>query len=197
LVYILVAGLLTGIMYFPDLNTSSPVALALMQYGHHFSAQIVAIGAIAGLTTAIMAMYFGFTRVFLAMARDGFLPRSTAKICPKSGTPKRLVWTVGLMMAIAAGFFPIASIANLVNIGALAAFVAVCASAMILRYTQPDLPRPFKTPFGPLFPIMGILLCCYLMTTFAAITWLSFALWTLGGLVLYFVYSKKNSLKTP
>lgn len=195
IVYIVVAGLLTGIMYYPNLNTSSPVALALMQYGHGFSAQVVAIGAIAGLTTAIMAMYFGFTRVFLAMARDGFLPRATAKICPKSGTPKRLIWSVGVIMAIAAGFFPIASIASLVNIGALAAFIAVCGSAMILRYTQPNLPRPFKTPFGPTFPIMGILLCCYLMSTFSAVTWVSFILWTFAGLALYFVYSKKNSLK--
>jgi APA family basic amino acid/polyamine antiporter len=195
LVYITVAGFLTGIMYYPGLNTSSPVSLALLQYGHKYSAQIVAFGAIAGLTTAIMAMYFGFTRVFLAMARDGFLPSITAKICPKTGTPKRLIWTVGLIMAISAGFFPIASIASLVNIGALAAFIAVCLSAMILRYTQPDLPRPFKTPCGPLFPIMGILLCGYLMSTFSLVTWLSFGAWTAIGLVLYFAYSKQNNLK--
>lgn len=195
LVYIAVAGLLTGIMYYPNLNTSSPVSLALLQYGHRYAAQIVAVGAIAGLTTAIMAMYYGFTRVFLAMARDGFLPNATAKICQKSGTPKRLIWCVGFIMAIAAGFFPIAQIASLVNIGALAAFIAVCASAMILRYTKPDLPRPFKTPCGPLFPILGILLCGYLMSTFSAVTWASFGLWTLAGLFIYFLYSKQSNLR--
>jgi len=195
IIYITVAGLLTGIMYYPDLNTSSPVALALLQYGHTFSAQIVAFGAIAGLTTAILAMYFGFTRVFLAMARDGFLPHQAAKINPKTGTPTRLIWSAGILMAIAAGFFPISQIAFLVNIGALAAFVAVCVSAMILRYTKPNLKRPFKTPGGPLFPLMGILLCFYVMSTFSAVTWGNFVLWTMVGLMIYVLYSRPNSLK--
>lgn len=194
LVYVIVAGILTGIMYYPNLNVSSPVALALINYGHMHSAQIVAFGAIAGLTTAILAMYFGFTRVFLAMARDGFLPKQAAKIHEKSGTPRRLIWTVGIIMAIAAGFFPIADVAYLVNIGALAAFVAVCVCVIILRRTKPDMPRPFKAPFGYLFPVSGIVLCGYLMGNLPATTWISFAVWMLIGLVVYLVYSRRNSL---
>ena len=195
-VYVTVAGVLTGIMYYPSLNVSSPVALALVQFGHHYTAQIVAFGAIAGLTTATLAMYYGFTRVFLAMARDGFLPQSAAKIHPESGTPRRLIWSAAFVISICAGLFPITHIANLVNIGTLAAFVAVCISVIILRYKKPDMPRPFKMPYGVALSLVGILLCAYLMTSLPGITWASFLLWTVIGLVIYFAYSKKSNLLT-
>lgn len=190
-VYVIVSGLLTGIMYYPTLNVQSPVALALVNLGHHFSAQIVAFGAIAGLTTAILAMFFGFTRVFLAMSRDGLLPKNMSKIHEKSRTPRRLIWFVAVIMMITAGFFPIAQIANLVNIGTLAAFIAVCISVIVLRYKKPTLSRPFKTPFGPLIPILGALLCLYLMSSLPSVTWWSFAFWTVAGLVVYFFYGRR------
>ena len=193
-IYIVVAGILTGISYYPTLNESSPVATSLSRLGYHFSAEIVAVGAIAGLTSAIFAMYYGFTRVFLAMARDGMLPKRFVKIDPKTQTPKRLIWMVATLMAMAAGFFPIKEIANLVNIGTLAAFVAVCGSVIVLRYTKPDLKRPFKTPGSPFVPLLGIIMCIYLMCTLPIITWISFGIWTLGGLVIYLVYSRFNSL---
>ncbi|MEO8400651.1 MAG: amino acid permease [Gammaproteobacteria bacterium] len=193
-VYILVSGILTGIMYFPELNVNSPVAFSLMKLSFHFAGEVVAIGAIAGLTTAILAMYYGFTRVYLAMARDGLLPQTFVKIHQKSRSPRQLVWFIGVIMAFIAGFFPISQIANLVNIGTLAAFVAVCGSVIILRFTKPDMPRPFKTPFSPLFPLMGIVLCIYLMSTLPRITWISFGIWTLAGLVIYFGYSRFNSV---
>jgi APA family basic amino acid/polyamine antiporter len=179
-------------MYYPALNVQSPVALALVNLGHHVSAEIVAFGAIAGLTTAILAMFFGFTRVFLAMARDGFLPKSLAKIHEKSYTPRRLIWSVAVVMSITAGFFPIAQIANLVNIGTLAAFIAVCLSVMILRKKKPTLRRPFKTPFGPLIPMIGILLCLYLMSSLPKVTWVSFAIWMVLGLLFYGMYGRKR-----
>jgi len=191
-VYVIVSGLLTGMMYYPALNVQSPVALALVNLGHHVSAEIVAFGAIAGLTTAILAMFFGFTRVFLAMARDGFLPKSLAKIHEKSYTPRRLIWSVAVVMSITAGFFPIAQIANLVNIGTLAAFIAVCLSVMILRKKKPTLRRPFKTPFGPLIPMIGILLCLYLMSSLPKVTWVSFAIWMVLGLLFYGMYGRKR-----
>ena len=193
-VYILVASVLTGIMYYPQLNISSPVATALVKVGHQFSAEIVALGAVAGLTTAILAMYYGLTRIYLAMSRDGLLPPLFVKINPKTRSPRQLVWFMGGIMAIVAGFFPINQIANIVNIGTLAAFTAVCASVIILRYTRPDMPRPFKTPFSPLVPLLGMLLCIYLMSSLPHVTWISFIIWSGIGLVIYFGYSRSNSI---
>ncbi len=194
IVYVIVAAVLTGIMHYPELNISSPVATSLMKLGYHFAAEIVALGAIAGLTTAILAMYYGFTRIYLAMARDGLLPNLFVKIHPASRSPRQLVWFIGGIMAIVAGFFPINQIANIVNIGTLAAFVAVCGSVIVLRYTKPDMPRPFKTPLSPLVPIIGIILCLYLMSSLPRVTWLSFMIWTVIGLFIYFSYSRFNSV---
>ncbi len=195
IVYVIVAGILTGLMYYPTLNISSPVATALINHGHHFTAEIVAIGAIAGLTTATLAFYYGFTRVYLAMSRDGFLPESAAKLHMKSGTPRRLIWSTAIVMSICAGFLPIIQIANLVNIGTLAIFIAVCISVIVLRVTKPNMPRPFKAPWSPYFPMIGIALCLYLMITLPAVTWLSFVLWTAAGIIIYYAYSKASNLR--
>jgi APA family basic amino acid/polyamine antiporter len=192
IIYILVAGVLTGIKYYPTLNVSSPVALALIETGHRYAGEIISIGAIAGLTTAILAMFFGLTRVMLAMSRDGMLPTKIAKIHLRSSTPRRLIWSMGILMALIAGLFPIAAIANLVNIGTLSAFIAVSISVVVLRYTKPHLPRPFKTPFSPFIPILGVLLSLYLMSSLPLMTWISFMIWTSIGLVIYFFYSRHN-----
>ncbi|MHB1947678.1 MAG: APC family permease [Gammaproteobacteria bacterium] len=194
LVYIIVAAILTGVAYYPTLNISSPVAAVLYKLGYKFSAQIIAIGAIAGLTSTIFAMYFGFSRVFLAMARDGLLPKRFVTLHAASQSPRRLIWSAGVVMALTAGLIPIKEVANLVNIGTLAAFAAVCGSVLVLRVTQPNLHRPFKTPFSPVVPLLGVVLCCYLMSSLPLSTWVSFGLWTLGGLVIYFCYSRFNSL---
>lgn len=197
-IYILVAGILTGMTYYSELNVTSPVAMALIKIGHRFAAEIVALGAVAGLTTAILAMYYGLTRVYLAMARDGLLPPFFIKIHPKSRSPRQLVWFVGLIMAIIAGFFPINQIANLVNIGTLAAFVAVSASVIVLRYTRPDMPRSFKTPWSPLVPVLSVILSLYLMSSLPRATWNGFIVWTVIGLIIYFGYSRLNSIaKVP
>lgn len=193
IIYIAVAAILTGISYYPTLNVSSPVASALLKLGYRFSSEIVAIGAIAGLTTAILAMYYGFTRVFLAMARDGLLPKLFVKLHAKSQTPRRLIWMTACIMGCAAGLFPINEIANLVNIGTLAAFVAVCGSVIVLRYTKPDLHRPFKT-WSPVIPLLGIVLCAYLMSSLPQITWISFGIWSAIGLAIYLSYSRFTSL---
>ena len=192
-IYIIFAALLTGMMYYPSLNIDSPVATALVNVGHRYAAEVIAIGAVAGLTTAILAMYYGMTRVYLAMARDGLLPALFLKIHKKSRTPRQLIWFVGSLIAILAGFFPIAQIANIANIGTLAAFAAVCGSVIVMRYTRPDMPRPFKTPWSPLVPLIGIILCFYLMSSLPRITWISFYIWTALGLVVYFGFSRFNS----
>lgn len=193
-IYIIVAAILTGVTYYPNLNVSSPVATVLVKLGYKFSSEVVAIGAIAGLTTAILAMFYGFSRVFLAMSRDGLLPKKFVKINEKSQSPTKLIWMIGGIMATAAGFVPINSIANLVNIGALAAFVAVCGSVLVLRVTKPNMPRPFKTPWSPVTPLLGIALCGYLMSSLPAVTWISFGIWTSLGLLVYVGYGRINSL---
>lgn len=189
-IYIIVAAILVGMVYYPKLNNTSPVASALLSIGHRFSAEVIAVGAIAGLTTAILAMYYGCTRIFLAMSRDDLMPHFFAKIHEKSQTPRRLIWFMAIIMAVIAGFFPISQIASLVNIGTLAAFIAVCGSVIVLRYTKPDLPRPFRAPWSPLIPALGIILCLYLMTSLSQTTWMGFGLWLAVGLVIYFARLK-------
>lgn len=186
IIYILVAAVLIGMVPYAALNVSSPVAMALLNVGHRFAAEIIAIGAIAGLTTAILAMYYGFTRIFLAMARDDLLPHFFAKIHERSQTPRRLIWMMALVMAAVAGIFPISHIASLVNIGTLAAFIAVCGSVLVLRITKPKIERPFRTPWSPVIPLLGILLCLYLMSSLSQTTWIGFGVWTGIGLVIYF-----------
>lgn len=195
-IYIIVAGLLTGMTNYSTLNVSSPVASALINLGHHFVGEILALGAIAGLTTVVLVMFYGLTRVFLAMANDGLLPSSLTKIHKESQTPRRLILVLGSIMAVTVGLVPINDIAQIVNIGTLAAFVVVCAGVLILRYTKPDMPRPFKTPFSPIIPILGILFCCYLMSSLPLTTWISFSIWTASGLVIYFLYSRRYSLSS-
>jgi len=195
LIYVIFAGVLTGLTHYSQLNTSSPVATALLNTGHRFASEIIALGAIAGLTTTILAMYYGFTRVYLAMSRDHLLPKKIAKIDSKTRTPRQLIWATAVVVAITAGFIPITQIANMVNIGTLAAFIAVCVSVMVLRFTKPDMPRPFKTPWNPVIPVAGILMCGYLMCSLPRATWIGFCIWTAAGLGIYFCYSKWNVKK--
>lgn len=193
-IYIVVAGLLTLIAPYQTLNVSSPVADALLHLGYRFGAGIIAAGAIAGLTSVILVMYYGFTRVFLAMARDGLMPSFFAKINPRTLTPARLILIVGVILAAIAGFVPLAHAAELVNIGTLAAFCLVCAGVIFLRYTKPELPRPFKTPFIPWIPLSGMAICFYLILHLTPFTWWRFLIWMIIGLVIYFAYSRKHSL---
>lgn len=193
LIYMIVSGLLTGIMRYTELNVASPIAYALLHLGYRFMAGLIAVGALAGLTTVILVMYYGFTRVFLAMSRDRLLPTVLSSIHPKTQTPLRIVIGVGIMMAVIAGMIPMADLAHLVNIGTLAAFATVCSGVIVLRHTHPHLPRPFKTPLTPWFPFIGIGLCVYLMVSLPRSTWINFLIWTSMGLVVYFSYSRFHS----
>ncbi len=194
IIYVIFAALLTGMMHYPELNSSSPVANALIHIGYRFSAEIIAIGAIAGLTTVILVMLYGASRVFLAMARDGLLPRFFEKVHVQSQTPRRLIWVIASIMATTAGLLPINQVANLVNMGTLAAFAVVSSGVIVLRYTKPNLERSFRTPYAPFIPLIGVLLCFYLMSSLPALTWISFGIWTLVGIVIYFSYSRFNSV---
>ena len=194
LIYIVVSGLLTGIVPYQTLDVPSPVADALLRIGYRWSSALIAAGAIAGLTTVMLVLYYALTRIFLAMSRDGLLPPVFAEISPHTKTPVRVIVLSGVSMALIAGFTPIAHVAELVNIGTLAAFTIVCTGVIIMKYTHPELKRPFKTPLNPLIPALGAAFCLYLMSGLPLITWLRFFIWLVIGLVIYFTYSERHSL---
>ncbi len=195
--YIVVSLLLTGIVPYASLNTASPMADALKAHGVTWGLALVTAGAIAGLTTVMLVLYYGLTRVFLAMSRDGLLPPVFSAVNHKTQTPVRIILMSGALIALTAGFTPIGELAELVNIGTLAAFVLVCAGVIVLRRTLPDMPRPFRVPFGPLIPVLGIVFCLYLMSSLPLVTWMRFGVWMALGLGIYFVYSRHRSLLAP
>jgi len=192
-IYIVVAGLLTGIVPYTQLNVPSPVAHSLQLLGINWASALVATGVIAGLTTVMLVLYYGLTRVFFAMSRDGLLPPFFAEVHPKTKTPVRVIGLCGLIISLIAGFIPLGELAELVNIGTLAAFVLVCLGVVALRIKQPDLPRPFKNPLNPVFPLLGAFSCAGLMAFLPRITWVRFAVWLAIGVVVYFAYSIHHS----
>lgn len=184
--YIVVSGLLTGIVSYQSLNVASPISRALIMIGHKTAAGIVGIGAIAGLTTVMLVLFYGLSRIFFAMARDGLLPRYFAVLHDKNKTPVRIILLCGTIVALIAALMPISILVELVNIGTLVAFTMVCGGVIILRYTNPTLSRPFRTPFMPYVPILGIACCLYLIAHLPWFTILRFVMWFLLGFVIYF-----------
>lgn len=193
IIYIVVSLLLTGIAPYSTLNVKSPVADTILHLGHKVAAGFIAAGAVAGLTSVMLIFIFGMTRIFFAMSRDGLLPSYFSSINPKTHTPVRAILCAGIIIAFIAGLSPIADIAELVNIGTLAAFIIVCISVIFLRRSNPELKRPFKTPFSPIVPILGVISCGYLMISLPWVTWLRFVIWMILGLIVFFTYSYKNS----
>jgi APA family basic amino acid/polyamine antiporter len=192
-IYILVSGLLTGVVNYTELNVSSPVAHALNLLGYNWASALISTGVIAGLTTVMLVLYYGLTRIIFAMSRDGLLSPFFSEVNPKTQTPVRVIVLCGIIMAIAAGFIPLGDLAELVNIGTLAAFVLVCLGVLVLRITKPDMNRPFRSPFSPLFPVLGMLSCTALMAFLPSLTWLRFVIWLVIGLIVYFSYSVRHS----
>ncbi|MGE3920850.1 MAG: amino acid permease [Gammaproteobacteria bacterium] len=190
--YIIVSALLTLIVPYYTLNNAAPIANALLKLGYRTSVSIISAGAIAGLSTVILVMYYGLSRILLAMSRDHMLPFGFAKINDRTRAPVRIILTTGVVVLILAAFIPIDVLAELVNIGTLSAFTIVCASVIILRYKKPDIHRPFKTPFSPVVPILGIICCLYLIISLKQTTWIRFIVWTIAGFVIYFSYSRKK-----
>ncbi|HXW52697.1 MAG TPA: amino acid permease [Myxococcota bacterium] len=192
-VYIIVAALLTLIAHYSNLNVKSPVAEVLLWLNHPVAAAVISAGAIAGLTTVMLVLFFGLSRIFLAISRDGLFPNAFSSLHARTQTPVKIILVTGMFMALTAGLTPIGKLAELVNIGTLAAFIFVCAGVIVLRYTNPDMPRPFKLGFHPVIPTLGILFCLYLMLSLPLETWLRFGVWMTVGLLIYVFYGFKNS----
>jgi basic amino acid/polyamine antiporter, APA family len=192
--YIAVAGVLTGMVPWQQINIEAPVAAAFLDRGATTAANIITLGALAGLTSVMLVMLLGQTRVLYSMANDGLLPRKFfAAIHPKFRTPWKNTILVGLLAAVVGSVTPIDQIGKMVNIGTLLAFVIVSISVLVLRYTNPTQPRPFRTPWVPLVPILGVITNGYMMAKLGMWNWIRLIGWLAIGLVVYFAYSRKHS----
>jgi len=191
--YLATSFLLTGVVKYTHLNVAAPVAVGMEATGRAWGTYLVLVGSIMGLSTVMLVMLLGQSRVFYSMSRDGLLPEWAGKIHPKFRTPYISSITVGIFVAIFAALIPIGILGELVSIGTLLAFVIVCAGVWILRRKQPELHRPFKTPMVPLVPILGILISLGLMAGLPFATWLRLLIWLAIGMTIYFGYGRRHS----
>jgi len=193
--YMAVSLVITGMQNFRDIDPDdgAPLATAFDAAGLPFMGDLIAIGACIGLIVVSMILLMGQTRVAFAMARDGLLPQGLARTHPRFRTPYRITLITGVIVAVLAAFVPLSTLAELVNIGTLAAFVLVSIGVIVLRRTRPDLPRSFKVPWVPVLPILSAVICFYLMLNLTLETWIRFLAWLVIGVVVYFAYSRRHS----
>src|SRR6476659_1835741 len=192
LLYVLMSGVLTGIKkYTVYLGDSAAVATAFAS--KPWAQALVSAGALAGLSSVLLVFQLGQPRIFMAMARDGLLPQYFAKIHPRFRTPHvTTIWT-GVVVGVVAMVTNIGELADLTNIGTLFAFILVCLGGNVLRRVTPERPRPFRVPFVPIFPLLGVLMCLALMLSLPVMTWIRFVVWLGIGLLIYFLYSVRHS----
>jgi APA family basic amino acid/polyamine antiporter len=191
--YILVSGLLTGMVPYSALNVPDPVAVGIDATGIRWGSVLVKLGAIAGLGSVMLVMLLGQSRVFFSMSRDGLLPHWAGAVHPRFRTPWISSITVGIFVAFFAALIPIGILGELVSIGTLLAFIIVCAGVWILRVRRPELKRPFRTPLVPIVPILGIGVSFLMMASLPFDTWLRLVIWLIIGMVVYFTYGRKHS----
>lgn len=195
ILYVVVAAIMTGIVPFMNFKgVDHPVSLALQYAGQDWVAGFVDLAAILGMSTVILVMAYGQTRILFAMSRDGLLPKKLSEVHPKYGTPYFATWMVGIIFGLIAAVVPLGVLAELVNIGTLAAFSLVSLAVIILRKKRPDLHRAFRCPGVPVVPALAILFCVALMSFLSWHTWVAFAVWLALGLVVYFGYARQRSL---
>ncbi|TPQ42062.1 amino acid permease [Cupriavidus pinatubonensis] len=193
--YVVVAAIMTGIVPFAKFaGVDHPVSLALQYAGKNWVAGFVDLGAILGMTTVILVMTYGQTRIIFAMSRDGLLPERLSSVHPVHATPYFATWTVGIVFAAIAGFVPLNVLAELINIGTLAAFTLISIAVLVLRRTRPDLPRAFRCPGVPVVPLLSAGFCLFLMAHLQALTWIAFLVWLVIGLAIYFLYARRNAV---
>ena len=196
--YVVVSAIMTGIVpYQKFLGVDHPVSLALQYAGENWIAGFVDLGAILGMTTVILVMAFGQTRIIFAMSRDGLLPKRLSTVHPRFHTPFFATWLVGIVFGLIAAVIPLNILAELINIGTLAAFTMVSIAVVVLRKKRPDLPRAFRCPGVPYVPALAVILCVGLMTFLSWVTWVAFTIWLVIGLVIYFGYARRRSLLHP
>ena len=193
--YVAVAAIMTGIVPFMNFKgVDHPVSLALQYAGQDWIAGLVDLAAILGMSTVILVMAYGQTRILFAMSRDGLLPKKLSEVHPKYGTPFFATWMVGIIFGLIAAVVPLDVLAELVNIGTLAAFSLVSLAVIILRKKRPDLHRAFRCPGVPVIPALAIIFCITLMTFLSWHTWVAFVIWLVIGLAVYFGYARSRSL---
>lgn len=193
--YVIVSGIMTGVVPFKQFTNyiDHPISAVLKVSGQNWVSGIIDLGAILGMTTVMLVMLYGQTRIMFAMSRDGLIPPIFSKINNKFDTPFVATWIFGFIAAILGGLVPLDHLAELVNIGTLSAFILVSVSVIVLRKTQPNIKRAFKCPAVPLIPILAILFCGFLILNLNPHTWWRFAIWLVIGVIIYFVYSQKKS----
>ncbi len=193
ILYIAVAAVLTGVVPYQQLNNAEPVAYALRSIGNNLGGALVAVGAICGITTVLLVLIYGQSRVAFAMSRDKLLPPGICKVHPRFGTPYLMTLLTGAVVAVLSGFLPIGVIAELCNIGTLFAFCLVAVGVWVLRSRRPDIDRPFRCPAIGIVSPLAVFFAAYLMFNLPLATWIRFAVWFAVGLAVYFAYGRKHS----
>ena len=191
--YCAVALVITGMIPFDKISTEAALATAFESVGKPAYATLISAGAVAGLTTVVMTLLIGASRVLFAMSRDWLLPPSFGKVNSRTGTPLRITITIGTLVALVAALTPVGTLEFMVNIGTLAAFTLVSIAVPVLRRKRPDLPRPFKVPGNPWLPLLAAAIAIYLMLTLPVETWIRFLAWMALGVVIYFAYGYRRS----
>ncbi|MEA2347791.1 MAG: basic amino acid/polyamine antiporter, family [Thermoleophilaceae bacterium] len=193
ILYVAVALVITGMVHYPDIKVEAPLAEAFNSVGQPVIAEIISFGALAGLTSVMFILLLGQSRVFFAMSRDQLLPPLFAEISQRFQVPNRTTMVTGVVVAALAAAVPLSTLAELVNIGTLFAFVLVAIGVIVLRRTRPDLKRSFRTPLVPFLPIVSVLASVYLMLNLPGATWVRFFIWMAFGLIVYFGYGIRHS----
>ncbi len=191
--YVLVSAVLTGMIPYAQVDIHAPIAEALRVVGFRWGAAVVATGALAGITSVLFVMLLGQIRVFFAMSRDGLLAPWLSKVHPRFRTPHHATIVTGVGVAVLAAVVPIGEAADMTNIGTLFAFALVCVGVLVLRRTRPNHPRPFRVPFMPWVPLLGMAACLGLMAFLPTVTWIRFGVWSIIGVAVYFGYSMRHS----
>lgn len=195
ILYILVAGVLVGVVPYPELNVAAPVGLAVDRMGIGWFAGLIQLGALIGITTAILVLLYGQGRIFATMAIDGLMPPFFSRVHPRLKTPWLSQILIGVVVAAIAAATPIETLSELVGVGTLFSFVMVCASVVRLRRLDPNAPRPFRVPAVPWIPLLGILSCLGLMVGLAPVTWARLLIWIVIGLVIYYGYGRSRAAR--
>lgn len=193
ILYIVFATVMTGLVKYTQLNVPDPVAVAIDQTPHDWLHGLIKIAIIAGFTSVILVLLLGQSRIFYSMSKDGFIPSMFSDIHPKFHTPWKSNIILFLFVSLFGAFAPIAVVGSMTSIGTLLAFVIVCAGVLVLRYKRPDLHRDFKTPFVPLVPILGMLVCLTMMFSLGIDNWARLVVWLAIGMVIYFLYSRHRT----